>query len=217
MDVLMAPFGQASEALGKKICESLLSKGYRSAIYAATAAEALEAASGMIPDGASVGIPGTVTVRQIGLPERLEGKGCRVIHHWDPSLPGEAKTARFTEENAADWFVTSSNAITYDGQMVNIDGTGNRIAAMAWAPGKLLFVIGMNKTARDLKSAIRRARDAATPPNALRIGLNTPCAKLGRCADCSSPERICRAVLIFECVPFGREAHVILVGEALGY
>ena len=217
MDVLKAPLGRASEALGNTICESLLSNGYKSAVYAETASEALKAALCMIPDGASVGIPGTVTVRQIGLIEKLESRGCRVIHHWDPSLTPEEKTVRLTEENAADWFVTSSNAITYDGKMVNIDGTGNRVAAMAWGPGKILYVIGMNKAARDIESAMKRVRDCATPPNSMRVGLATPCVKKGHCMDCSSQQRACRAVLILERAPLGREAHVILVGEALGY
>ena len=217
MDAFMAHLNKANEALGKKICEALLSNGYKSAVYAATASEALEAASGLIPDAVSVGIPGTVTVRQMGFFERLEGKGCRVIHHWDPSLTPEAKNERLTEENAADWFVTSSNAITYDGIMVNIDGTGNRVAAMAWGPGKILFVVGINKAARDLDSAIMRVRDAATPPNTMRVSINTPCVELGYCTNCSSPQRVCRVLLILERAPFGREAHVILVGESLGY
>ncbi|MDR3076102.1 MAG: lactate utilization protein, partial [Synergistaceae bacterium] len=196
MDKLQSPVRQTNETLGKKICESLIANGYKSAVYVPTAGEACEAAAGMIPDGVSVGVPGTVTVRQIGLMERLEGKRCRVFHHWDPSLTPETRPARLDEENAADWFVTSSNAITFDGKMVNIDGTGNRVAGMAWGHGKLLFIIGMNKAARDLDSALRRARDEATPPNTVRIGMTTPCVKLGYCADCNSPERSCRAVLI---------------------
>jgi hypothetical protein len=217
MDGLIAPLRRTNGALAQKISEALLKNGYRSAVYADTAAEARDVAAGMIPDGASVGIPGTVTVRQIGLPEKLESKGCRVIHHWDPALAPEDRAARLGGENAADWFVTSSNAITFDGKMVNIDGTGNRVAAMAWGRGKLLFIIGMNKAARDLESAIQRARDVATPANTARIGTATPCVSAGRCVDCNAPERSCRAVLILERVPFGREAHVILTGESLGY
>ena len=217
MDILTAPLDEASKTLGRKICESLLSNGYKSAVYIDTVSEALQAASDMIPDGVTVGVPGTVTVRQIGLIPKLENRGCRVIHHWDPSLTPEEKLERLIGENAADWFVTSSNAITFDGKMVNIDGVGNRVAAIAWGPGKLLFVIGMNKAARDVESAIARVRDVAAPPNSKRVGLGTPCTELGHCDDCSSPQRACRAVLILERAPFGREAHVILVGEALGY
>jgi hypothetical protein len=217
MNKLMDPVTQTNEALGRRICGALLANGYKTAEYAKDASGAAEIAAGMIPDGVSVGIPGTVTVRQTGLIERLEGKKCRVIHHWDPSLTPETRPARLTEENAADWLVTSSNAITYDGKMVNIDGTGNRVACMAWGTGKILFVIGMTKVSRDIESALKRARDIATPPNTVRVGMTTPCVTLGRCVDCSASERSCRAVLILERVPFGREAHVILVGESLGY
>jgi hypothetical protein len=217
MNHLLDPVTQTNEALGRKICGALLANGYKTAEYARDAAGAVEIAAGMIPDGASVGIPGTVTVRQINLIERLESKKCRVIHHWDPSLTSETDSVRRDEENAADWFVTSSNAVTYDGKMVNIDGTGNRVAGMAWGRNSILYVIGINKAARDLESALQRARDTATPPNTVRVGMSAPCVKLGHCADCNAPERSCRAVLILERVPFGRDAHVIIVGQALGY
>ena len=217
MDKLPDPVKQTNEALGRKICGALLSNGYKTAEYAHDAAGAVEIAAAMIPGGASVGIPGTVTVRQTGLIGRLEDKGCRIFHHWDPALAGEARSARLAEENAADWFVTSSNAITYDGKMVNIDGTGNRIAGMAWGRNSILYIIGINKAARDLESAIARSRDVATPPNNVRVGVDAPCVKLGRCVDCGIPGRTCRAVLILERVPFGRDAHVIIVGQALGY
>jgi hypothetical protein len=217
MNKLLDPLTQTNEALGRKICGALLANGYKTAEYARDASGAVEIAAGMIPDGASVGIPGTVTVRQISLIERLESKKCRVFHHWDPSLTPEARPARLAEENAADWFVTSSNAITYDGKMVNIDGTGNRVAGMAWGRNSILYIIGINKAARDLESAIKRCHDAAAIPNNVRVGAAPPCVTSGRCVDCNSPERTCRAVLILERAPFGRDAHVIIVGESLGY
>jgi hypothetical protein len=217
MSELTYPLEQTTEALGNKICKALSSNGYKSAVYVRTAGEACEKAYAMIPDGVSVGIPGTVTVRQIGLIEKLDMKNCRVFHHWDPALTSETRLSRLAAENASDWYVTSSNAVTFDGKMVNIDGTGNRVSAMAWGTGKILFVIGMNKAARDVESALKRVRDSATPPNTVRAGMSTPCVTLGHCVDCAAPERTCRAVLILEKVPFGREAHVILVGESLGY
>ena len=204
------------EAFGKRLCATLLGIGYKSAQYAADAEKAAELAASLIEDGASVGIPGTVTVREIGLPAKLEGKGCAIHHHWQP-LDAKQKIAVLTGENSADWLVTSSNAMTMDGFMVNIDGTGNRVAGMAWAPGKLLYILSLNKVARNTEAAIARARDFATPPNAKRIGVNPPCVSTGHCMNCNSPERVCRVVTIMERVPLGREAHVILVGENLGY
>lgn len=211
------PLLETKKALGEKICKALLAKGFKSAQYAEDAAGAARMALSLVPDGSSVGVPGSVTIRELGLPEKYEEKGCTVFHHWDPNLPREKRTARLLEENYADWFVTSANAMTIDGKIVNIDGTGNRVAAMAWAPGKILYIVSLNKAARDLDTAIARARDSASPPNALRVGSQTPCRYTGHCVDCDAPDRVCRVVTIMERVPLGREAHIILVGEALGY
>ena len=113
--------------------------------------------------------------------------------------------------------MTSANALAMDGTIVNIDGTGNRVGVMAWAPGKILYIIGVNKIASDVDSALKRARSIASPPNAVRIGMKTPCTAVGRCMDCNSPDRICRVVTMMERAPIGRECHVIIVGEELGY
>lgn len=211
------PVKEKNQALGEKLCKALLAKGFKTARYAEDAAAAAALALSLVPEKSSVGVPGTVTVRELALLEKLEAKGCTIYHHWDPALPPEKKTTRFIEENIADWFITSANALTNDGKIINIDGTGNRVAAMAWAPGKILYIVSLNKVARDTDSAIARARDFATPPNAIRIGGKPPCAQVGHCVNCDSPDRICRVVTIMERVPFGREAHIILVGETLGY
>ncbi|MDR1885882.1 MAG: lactate utilization protein [Synergistaceae bacterium] len=205
------------EALAGKLCGTLVSIGYKSALYAAVAEDAARMALELVPGGCTVGIPGTVTARELGLVEKLAGKGCKVYHHWDPTLTPETRGARLAAENSSDWFITSSNAMTFDGKMVNIDGTGNRVACMSWSTGKILFILSMNKVTRDLESAITRARDVATPPNALRVGNTPPCTKVGHCVDCNSPERLCRVLTIIERPPLGREAHVILVGQPLGY
>lgn len=217
MDSLQATLQNARSSLGKTVCAALVSNGYKTARFAATGQEAREWVLDLLPDGCSVGVPGTVTVRQLGLLPALEKKGCRVFHHWDPSLTPDERRNRLKEENEADWIVTSSNAMTIDGKMVNIDGVGNRVAGIAWAPGKLLFIVSVNKIESDIGHAIDRARNTATPPNALRVGAKPPCTQTGYCVDCRSSDRICRVVSIIERVPTGREAHVILVGEPLGY
>ena len=207
----------AYKKLGETVCKKLNSLGYN-AKFAENKETALKAALELIPEGASVGVPGTVTVREIGLIEELEKRGSKVSVHWDPDLKPEGKTARFLEELSSDWFVTSTNALTADeGVFINIDGTGNRVGAMAWAPGKLLYILGINKIAPDIASGLKRVRDKATPPNVIRLNGKAPCASVGHCVNCSSSDRVCRIVTMMERPPFGRECHVIIVGEELGY
>lgn len=217
----MADMSQAKkmsrEALGRSVCKVLVSHGFH-AQYAQDRQAALAAALELIPEGAGVGVPGTVTVRETGLIEALKKRGSKVAEHWDPALAPKDRPARFIEQLMSDWFVMSANAISADeGVLVNIDGTGNRVGAMSWAPGKLLVIAGINKIAPDTASAIRRARDEAAPPNVLRLEGKAPCASVGHCVGCNSPERVCRIVTMMERPPIGRECHVIIVGEDLGY
>ncbi|MDO5562208.1 MAG: lactate utilization protein [Synergistaceae bacterium] len=207
---------KSTEELAESVCKALTARGF-TAQSVKNKGEALEAALKLIPAGASVGVPGTVTVREVGLITELEKRGSKVAVHWDPNLKKEDKPARFIEELTSDWLVTSVNAVTMDGVLVNIDGHGNRVGAMAWAPGKLLMIVGKNKITRDIQSALRRVRDVATPPNVLRLDGSTPCAKVGRCVDCNSPDCSCRVVMMMERAPMGRECHVIIVEEELGY
>lgn len=204
------------ENLGNSVCKALNARGFK-ARYAATAKEACEAVKELIPAGAVVGVPGSVTAREIGAIEALSEKGCKVVHHWKPGLAPDERKAVLMEEFNADWCLTSANAITKYGVIVNIDGTGNRVAVMSWALGKLIYVIGVNKIAGDIDSAVDRARNIASPPNARRTGADTPCAKLGYCVDCNSPQRICNIFTVIPRCPLGRECHVIIVGESLGY
>ena len=202
--------------LAESLCKKLNHRGYQTQ-FCADADAAVQAVLQLIPDQASIGIPGSVTIRQLGLMEKLVARGNTVFQHWDPELKPECKNQRLLDANGADWFLTGSNAITLSGDLVNIDGTGNRVAAMAWAPGKILYVIGMNKICHDLETAIQRVRDVATPPNCVRLNIQTPCAKLGHCANCDVPQRVCRVLTIIERPPLGRECHILLVGANLGY
>ncbi|HRX25573.1 MAG TPA: lactate utilization protein [Aminivibrio sp.] len=202
--------------LGPTVAANLSAKGFQ-AVYAESKKEALDEVLKLIPAGSSVGIPGSVTIREIGAMDALAERGCDVIHHWDPSLTGEERLQRLQDELLADYFLTSSNAVTKDGMLVNIDGNGNRVSGMAWGKNTLIFVIGLNKVTADIDEAISRTRNTATPPNALRLGLETPCTKTGCCVNCSSEERVCKALLILERATGGRKTHVILVGEDLGF
>lgn len=211
----------ANRLLAETMIKSLAQRGH-TAFYAATVEDALAKVLELIPEGASVGVPGTVTIREIGALEALESRGNRVVQHWDPAqTPAQKEEARF-EQMQCDVLLVSSNAITKDGVLVNIDGSGNRIAAMCWSRGDRIFVVSMNKVCADIESAVKRVREQATPPNAVRLHYKTPCAVTGCHAQngCIGPHSMCRAVLITEQAPFmpaGKKSYVILVGEPLGY
>ena len=117
----------------------------------------------------------------------------------------------------ADVFLSSANAITEDGVIVNIDGNSNRVSAIAQGPRKVVFIVGMNKVCADFDSALKRARNVAAPINAQRFGLDTPCAKTGACMDCKSPDTICCQFLVTRFSRHAGRIHVVLVGESLGY
>ena len=205
---------KANEIIGKDAVKALQRRGF-GAEYAATSEEALKRVLEIIPADATVGIPGTVTIRDIGALDALKERGNVVYQHWGKMTPQETREARF-KENTADVFLTSANAITRDGEIINIDGTGNRVAGMAWGNGLVLFVVGINKLAFDLTDGLKRAK-AATIPNAIRQNVETACVKAGHCVNCLNDESMCRAILILNQAVKGRKYHVIIVGENLGY
>ncbi|MDD2206749.1 MAG: lactate utilization protein [Aminobacterium sp.] len=215
-DPFAAAQSTSNRQLGLEVVKALSSKGFE-AVYADNRQQALDEVLNLIPQNSTVGIPGSVTIRQIGALEKLSERGCTIAQHWDPSLSPEEKKEVLKKEFLSDYFLTSSNALTQDGMLVNIDGTGNRVSAMAWGTNTLIFVVGINKIARDIDSALARIRDKATPPNAIRLNIDTPCTHVGHCVNCNSQSRVCRAVLILERPTMGRKTHVIVVGENLGY
>ncbi|MDR3231912.1 MAG: lactate utilization protein [Synergistaceae bacterium] len=214
-DVLNAARRKAEGIVAQAVAKALQAKGYE-AVAVGTKEEALAEVLKLIPAGASVGVPGTVTVREIGAMEKLAERGCRISQHWSPNIKPEERMQILDDENHADYLLTSANAITRDGKILNIDGNGNRVSGMAWGRGTLIFVIGVNKVVPDLEAGIARVH-AASIPNTLRLNGNTPCLQTGHCVDCDSPARTCRALLILERPTMGRKTHVIMVGEDLGY
>ena len=216
MNPFEAPRTASRLTLAETTRKHLQAKGY-TAWVAPDHDEARRVVLDLIPPGSTVGIPGTVTIRELDLPRLLEERGCKVTHHWTPNLSPEERRARLQEELSAEVFLTGTNALTRDGMLVNIDGTGNRVAGISFSPGKLVVVASVDKICPNLESALRRARDAASPPNAARLGVDVPCVATGHCVDCNSPHRICRVVSILERAPLGREAHVVLVDSPLGY
>lgn len=194
------------------VIEAFEKEGFN-ALYFAAATEARDYISAGI-SGKTVGIGGSVTVRQMGLYERL-CENNEVYWHWE--TPG-AETLRMAMN--AQVYISSVNALAKTGEIVNIDGTGNRISAMLYGHERVILVAGVNKLAEDFESALYRARNIAAPLNCKRLRKKTPCALAEemRCYDCKSPERICRgfSVLARAMGGVGR-TDLILVGEELGY
>lgn len=184
-----------------KVAEALRKRGFE-AETAATSAEALEAVMREAENAASVGWGGSETLKEIGVRGRLEASGREIRDH----------------ALEADLFLLSANALTADGRIVNIDGRGNRVAASICGPKRAVYVIGRNKIVEGgLDEAVARIKRCACPPNCRRLGKRTPCAETGVCADCDSPDRICKVMAVFDRKPTGISAKVILVDEDLGY
>ena len=193
--------------------ERLTALGYRASLFAdrEAACQYLESAIG----GRTVAIGGSMTVKEMGLAERLRKSG-RVIWHWEPS-EGKSPAELLGEARTAPLYISSVNAIAESGEIVNIDGTCNRLSSILYGHETVYFVIGRNKIAKDMAAAIERARNIAAPKNAARLGRATPCVKAGRCMNCASPERICHAISVFYDAPRGASYEVILIDEDLGY
>ena len=177
----------------------------------------LEAIFKIIPDGALVGTAGSMTLDQIGFFEKAGEHNIRIIN---PSLQ-KSSMEEFTEQRRqvllADVFLSSANAITEDGIIFNIDGTGNRVASMTFGHKKVIVVCGINKIVKDIDTAHKKVREYTAPMNAKRIGLKTPCAITGVCADCDSPQRICNVFVTMAKKPTRTDMTVFLVGERLGF
>ena len=191
----------------ERVRKNLEERGFQTSCFA-TAKEAADYLDAQI-DGATVGIGGSMTIQAMGLSERLS-KHNEVIWHWEG---GELRRAML-----ADVYLTSVNGLAETGEIVNIDGNCNRVAASMFGPKRVYYVVGINKIAPDFEKALWRARNVAAPKNAKRLGKKTPCAvKADRCYDCKSPERICRGLRVLWRKPTGFEqAEVVLIEEELG-
>ena len=201
-----------NELLAQKVIKGLQSRNM-TRYYAASKEEALRLALSLIPEESTVTMGGGMSVHEIGLVDALKnGK-----YNFIARDACEDKRAAMLLAYDADVFLSSANAITEDGIMVNIDGNSNRVSAIAQGPKKVIFIVGMNKVCNDVDGAMKRARNVAAPINAQRFGLSTPCAKTGACMDCKSPETICCQFLITRYSRHKDRIHVILVNDSLGF
>lgn len=184
-------------------------KGY----YAEDKEEALKIALDLINEGATITMGGGMSVHEIGLVEALKKGNYNFIDRDEMEDREAAALAGFT----ADYFLTSANAMTQDGVLVNIDGYGNRVAATVFGPGKVIYIAGMNKVCADPEAALKRARNTAAPTNIQRFDKNTPCSKTGTCMNCTSPDCICSQILFTRYSMIPNRIHVVLVNDNLGF
>jgi len=204
------------EEKAKKAVEKLLAHEFK-AIYVKTTEDAVRELWKHITPGQKVGVGGSVTIRGLGILEKLETQGYTIYDHWKPGLTSEKILEIRKSQMTSDLFLTSANAITLNGELINIDGIGNRVNAINFGPGKVILVAGYNKVVEGVEEGIKRIKNMAAPLNARRLNIDVPCAKVGKCVDCNSSNRICRVIVIHERRPSLTDIHIILVGEELGF
>ena len=201
-----------NELLAQKVIKGLESRNM-TGYYVKDKEEALQKALCLIPEGSSVTMGGAMSAHEIGLVEALKGPDYNFIDRDKATDKRAAMLAAYD----ADFFLSSANAMTEDGIMINVDGNANRVSAIAQGPKKVIFIVGMNKITKDVDSAMKRARNVAAPINAQRFGLSTPCTSTGSCMDCKSPDTICCQILITRYSKHKDRIHVILVNDNLGF
>jgi len=201
-----------NDLLAERVINGLQSRNM-TGYYARTKEEALRTALKLIPEGSSISMGGAMSVHEIGLSEAVKTDKYNFIDR----DAAEDKRAAMLAGYDADIFLSSCNAMTEDGILINIDGNANRVSCIAQGPKKVIFIVGMNKVCIDVDAALKRARNVAAPINAQRFGLSTPCTKTGSCMNCKSPDTICCQFLVTRFSRHKDRIHVILVGEDLGF
>ena len=199
------------------LAERLTGNGFELHIVQ-NAEEARKVVLDMIPAGVDIGLGGSMTTRALKLDDALRARGHAVHDHWLPGRSPEEVRQVQRKQISSPVFLTSVNAVTMDGKLVNIDNTGNRVAAMIFGPEHVIAVVGKNKIVANVHEAVFRVKNHVTPANTKRRNDATPCAKDGKCHDCDSPGRLCRATVILEKKTKGvGRFTIVLVLEELGY
>lgn len=200
----------------EKAVRSLAKNGF-AAVYCPSREEAVAYIVREAADAASVGFGNSLSLADLGVADRLGKMGKELLMHIRPDLSPEERIAVMRRQLTCDLFLTGCNAVTLSGCLVNIDATGNRVASMSFGPKKVIVVAGRNKLVDgDVDAAIKRVKEWTSPPNARRLGFNTPCASTGFCSDCNSSGRICRITTIIERKPRLSDLRVLVVNEDLG-
>lgn len=168
-----------------------------------------------IPNNVSIGFGGSMTVNEIGLIPKLKDRGNEIYHR--DYVNNIEKYELYEKQHQADWYISSTNAITINGELINIDGRGNRVAGMLNGPKNLLIITGTNKIVNTIEEGIDRTRNVASPLNCVRLNKNTPCAKTGKCSFCNTKDTICNATVIQHHPMMGQNVYVVIIDKKLGY
>jgi len=204
------------EKLGEKCVKNLKNHGF-DAHFVSTPDEAKDLILNMVSGHETFGFGGSDTTRSLGIIEKLKADEKTVYDHWQAGLSKEEDLKIRLQQGRCDCFLCSANAISVTGEVINVDGIGNRTDAMTFGPKKVIIVAGMNKVTPDLESALTRVRDVAGPMRAKSLGMETPCAETGICSDCNVPQRICRVTVILHRRPMMTDISVILINNSMGF
>ena len=211
----MSPKAIANQNLANTIIKNMAKRNMEG-YYCATSAEAVEKALSLMPEGSSVTWGGSMSIIECGLMDAVKTGKYEIIDRDLAKTPQEVREM-YAKQVMADYYLMSTNALTMNGELVNIDGRANRVACLCWGPQNVIIIAGMNKVATDVEDAIKRARNIAAPANTVRLNRNTPCTQTGKCENCYSPDCICSQFVVTRRSGVPNRIKVILVGEELGY
>lgn len=201
----------------RKAVESLIRNDF-AAVYCATPQEAFDVIVADSAGAQTVGFGGSMTVTGLQVESRLRELGKEILNHGNPDFSRDEKMEIMRRQLTCDLFLSGTNALTLSGELVNIDATGNRVAAMFFGPRKVIVVAGRNKLVDgSVHDAVTRVKNWATPPNSKRLNFKTPCATTGFCANCNSPERLCRITTVLERKPRFTDVKVLVVNADMGF
>ncbi|MBM4332272.1 MAG: lactate utilization protein [Deltaproteobacteria bacterium] len=212
----MTQFHQWFQELQAERAIKALKKNNFDARFFPKASEAVEEVWKMIPEGSTVGYGGSLTLNQIGFLEEAQKRPIQFLNPFAKGLSPEEGEKIRRQIFSADFFLSSSNAVTEDGKLYNIDATGNRVGAMIYGPKKVILICGANKIVKDIAEAQKKVKEWTAPMNVKRLGYKNPCGQTGECSDCASADRICNAYVILAKKPRRTDISVFIIGEFLG-
>lgn len=215
MEVIMSHRSAALARQAQSIIKNLQKRNMEG-YYFTTSAECTQAILQEIPAGSKISWGGSESIRECGLLDAVHNRDFELIDRTAAKSPEESRLL-FSKAVLSDYYLMSSNAITLDGELINIDGNGNRVACLVQGPSHVILVVGMNKVVPDVPSGIARIRNMASPANAIRLNRQLPCAMTGTCHDCFSPDCFCNQILITRRSGHPGRIKVFLVEETLGY